>query len=237
MKSLVITPTYNEAENIVRLIETILEQDPSLEILIVDDNSPDKTADIVETMQKDNQRIHLLKRRRKLGLGTAYVAGFKYALQNDFDYIMEMDADFSHDPKIIPVMLKEIEKYDLVIGSRYIDGINVVNWPLSRLILSWAASKYVKIITGMPIKDPTGGFKCFRRKVLETIPLDRILSDGYSFQVEMNYRTWLKKFRIKEIPIVFTDRVNGISKMSKKIIREAFYMVWKLKYMHLTNQL
>ena len=200
MKTLVIIPTYNEAENISQIIDEVLSQHESIEILIVDDNSPDKTAHIVQEKQKGNAKIHILKRKGKLGLGSAYVEGFRYALIQEFDFIFEMDADFSHDPKMVPEMLKEIEDNDLVIGSRYISGMNVVNWPLRRLILSFMASMYVRIITGMPIKDPTGGFKCFRRKVLESINLDKILSDGYSFQIEMNFRTWIKKFKIKEIP-------------------------------------
>jgi dolichol-phosphate mannosyltransferase len=236
MKALVIIPTYNEIENIENIIAAVLEQDKIIDILVVDDNSPDGTAAVVEKLKKHNKRINILKRAGKLGLGSAYVTGFKWAIEKKYDYIFEMDADFSHDPAILPEMLKAIETNDLVIGSRYIKGINVVNWPLSRLILSYGASKYVRIITCMPINDPTGGFKCFRREVLENIDLDGILSDGYSFQIEMNYRTWLKKFRIKEIPIVFTDRRSGNSKMSKKIVREAIYMVWKLRYMHLKGK-
>jgi len=237
MKTLVIIPTYNEAENISQIIEEVLSQHDSIEILVVDDNSPDKTAHIVQEMQKDNAKIHILKRKGKLGLGSAYVEGFRYALIQKFDYIFEMDADFSHDPKMIPEMLKEIQNNDLIIGSRYISGMNIVNWPLRRLILSFMASMYVRIITGMPVKDPTGGFKCFRRKVLESINLDKILSDGYSFQIEMNYRTWIKKFRIKEIPIIFTDRRSGQSKMSKKIVREAFFVVWRLLFLKLRGKI
>ncbi|MDO9577750.1 MAG: polyprenol monophosphomannose synthase, partial [Candidatus Cloacimonadales bacterium] len=219
MKALVIIPTFNEAENVAAISKAVLKQDKCLEILIVDDNSPDDTGKIVTEMMKHNKRIHLLEREGKKGLGSAYVAGFKYAIEKKFDYIFEMDADFSHDPAELPKMLTAIENYDLVIGSRYVTGINVVNWPLHRLMLSWFASKYVQIITCMPIHDPTGGFKCFRREVLESIDLDSILSDGYSFQIEMNLRTWIRKFRIKEIPIVFTDRRSGQSKMSKKIVR------------------
>lgn len=237
MKSLVIIPTYNEAENIREIIDAVLAQDISLEVLIVDDNSPDRTADLVRGKQQETNRIHLLCRSGKLGLGSAYVEGFKFALKHDYDYVFEMDADFSHEPTSLPEMLKAVEKADLVIGSRYISGINVVNWPLARLLLSFGASKYVQIITGMPVKDPTGGFKCFRRKVLETIDLEGILSDGYSFQIELNYRAWLLGFRIKEIPIVFTDRRSGKSKMSRKIIYEAIYMVWKLKFLQLTGKL
>jgi len=237
MKALVIIPTYNEKENISQIIDAVLEQDDSVEILVVDDNSPDGTARIVEDLLKNNPRIHILKRKRKLGLGSAYVAGFKYALQKKYDYIFEMDADFSHDPKVIPEMLKTIQKCDLVIGSRYVNGINVVNWPLIRLMLSYFASKYVYIVTGLPLKDPTGGFKCFRKEVLESIDLDNILSDGYSFQIEMNYRVWSKKFRIKEIPIIFTDRRSGQSKMSKKIVREAILVVWKLRFLKLKGNI
>ena len=233
MKALVIIPTYNEAENIQSIISEVLKQHDIIEILVVDDNSPDKTADLVKAMMQSNKRIHLLQREGKMGLGSAYVAGFRYALERDFNYIIEMDADFSHDPKILPEMIKTVKNYDLVIGSRYLTGVNVVNWPLWRLVLSTFASKYVRIITGMPIKDPTGGFKCFRREVLQAIELDKILSDGYSFQVEMNYRAWIKKFRIKEIPIIFTDRRVGESKMTTKIILEAVWMVWKLRWLHI----
>lgn len=235
MKALVIIPTFNEAYNISAIIKAVLAQDPNIEVLIVDDNSPDGTSKIVEEMK--NSKIHLITREKKMGLGSAYVEGFKFALKKSFDFIFEIDADFSHDPEIIPIMLKEIQENDLIIGSRYIKGINVVNWPLRRLFLSFAAAKYVRFITGMPINDPTSGFKCFRREVLENINLDEILSDGYSFQIEMNFRTWVKKFKIKEIPIVFTDRRSGQSKMSKKIVREAIFVVWKLKYMHMKNKI
>ena len=237
MKALVIIPTYNEAENISNIIDEVLSKDECLEVLVVDDNSPDGTSNIVEKKQENNIRIHLHTRKKKLGLGSAYVEGFKYALKNNFDYIFEMDADFSHNPVVLIEMLKEIQNHDLIIGSRYINGINVVNWPLRRLILSFLASKYVHFITFMPINDPTSGFKCFRKKVLENINLDDILSDGYSFQIEMNYRVWLKKFHIKEIPIVFTDRRSGHSKMSKKIVREAIFIVWKLRFLHLKGKI
>ncbi|MBC8385564.1 MAG: polyprenol monophosphomannose synthase [Candidatus Cloacimonetes bacterium] len=237
MKALVIVPTYNEAENISSIIDEILLRDKILEILIVDDNSPDGTAQIVDEKRENNKRIHILKRKAKLGLGSAYVAGFKYALIENFDFIFEMDADFSHDPDMLPIFIEEIQNNDLIIGSRYLDGMNVVNWPLKRLLLSYFASKYVRLITGLPINDPTGGFKCFRRSVLEAIDLDKILSDGYSFQIEMNYRVWRKKFKIKEVPIVFTDRRNGKSKMSKKIVREAIFVVWKLLILNLQGKI
>jgi len=238
MKSLVVIPTYNEAQNIETLIERILFLGiKDLHILVVDDNSPDGTADIVKRISQNEPQVHLLKRPQKAGLGTAYVAGFKYALQHGYDYIFEMDADFSHNPDEIPNFLKKIKNYDLVIGSRYISGVNVINWPLGRLILSVGANKYTQIITGMPIKDGTGGFKCFRREVLEAIDLDNIHSDGYSFQIEMNFKTWKRGFRICEIPIVFLDREAGSSKMSKKIIREAVWMVWKLKLLSLLGKI
>lgn len=230
-KSLVIIPTYNESENILRVIGEVFNVGVAdLDVLIVDDNSPDGTADLVKEVMKKNKHVFLIQRAGKLGLGTAYIEGFKYALKHNYDYIFEMDADLSHDPKEIPNMLKAIEEADLVIGSRYITGVNVINWPLSRLFLSVMASKYTRIITGMPIKDCTGGFKCFRREVLEAIPLDLIRSNGYSFQIEMNFKAWKRKFRIKEIPIIFYDRTDGKSKMTRKIMIEAAIVVWRLKF-------
>ena len=238
MKSLIVIPTYNEAQNIETLIERILFLGiKNLHVLVVDDNSPDGTARIVERIAQNESNIHLIERPEKAGLGTAYVAGFKYALSHNYDYIFEMDADFSHNPDEIPNFLRAIKDYDLVIGSRYIRGVNVINWPLTRLILSVGANKYNQIITGMPIKDGTGGYKCFRREVLETIDLENIHSSHYSFQIEMNFKAWKKGFRIKEIPIVFTDREAGSSKMSKSIIREAVWMVWKLKILSLLGKI
>ena len=236
-KSLVIIPTYNELENIHRLIPAVLSKDESISILIVDDGSPDGTANFVEEESKINDRIHLLKREKKMGLGTAYIAGFKYALKSNYDFIFEMDADFSHNPKELKNFLVAIKEHDLVLGSRYINGVRVLNWPMRRLLLSFFASIYTRIITGMPIKDATGGFKCFRRKVLESIDLDKIKSNGYSFQIEMTFKAFAKGFKIKEIPIVFTDRVKGKSKMSKKIVREAVMMVWKLRLQHMFGKL
>lgn len=232
-KSLVIIPTYNELENIPKLIPIVLAQDERIHLLIVDDNSPDGTAKFVEEEIKSNERIHLLKREKKLGLGTAYIAGFKYALENEYDFVFEMDADFSHDPNELRNFLITIRENDLVIGSRYINGVRVLNWPMARLLLSFFASVYTRIITGMPIKDATGGFKCFRRNVLESIDLSKVKSNGYSFQIEMTFKAYIKGFRIKEIPIVFVDRVKGKSKMSKKIVREAVMMVWKLRLQHI----
>ncbi len=228
-KSLVIIPTFNEMENIPQLIPEVLSKDEGIEILVVDDNSPDGTAAYIEKLMQSNVKIHLIKRDYKMGLGTAYLTGFKYALEKSFDYIFEMDADFSHDPKEIVNFLKVIKNYDLVLGSRYISGVNVVNWPMSRLILSYLANIYTKIITGLHIKDATGGYKCFRRKVLEAIDLDKIKSNGYAFQIEVTFKAWKKGFKIKEIPITFVDRVKGTSKMSNKIVREAVMRVWKLR--------
>ncbi|MBE0572026.1 MAG: polyprenol monophosphomannose synthase [Ignavibacteriaceae bacterium] len=229
MKTLVIIPTYNELENLPRLLPEVLSKEEGIHILIVDDNSPDGTAAFVEDQMKNNNRIHLIKRQSKQGLGTAYIAGFKYALKNNFEIIFEMDADFSHDPKEIPRFLDEIKNSDVILGSRYINGVNVINWPLRRLLLSSFANLYTRVITGMPIHDATGGFKCFRRKVLEAIHLDKVTSNGYAFQIEMTFKAWKKGFKVKEIPIIFVDRVKGKSKMSKKIVREAVTMVWKLR--------
>ena len=230
LRALVVMPTYNELENIGRIIPEILEQGPQFDVLVVDDNSPDGTAAVVKELQKEHQsRIHLLERASKMGLGTAYVSGFNYALKHDYDFIFEMDADFSHDPKMLPHFLEAIKEADLILGSRYINGVNVVNWPLHRLLLSYGASLYTRLITGLPLKDPTGGFKCFKRQVLEAIDLDRVHSNGYSFQIEMSFRAWQKGFKLKEISIIFVDRVGGKSKMSSKIVREAIWMVWILK--------
>jgi dolichol-phosphate mannosyltransferase len=236
-KILVVTPTYNEADNIESFITQVLKQNAEVQILIVDDNSPDKTGDIVDRLMKTNPRIHLLRRAGKMGLGTAYVEGFRYAIREQFDYVFEMDADFSHSPDEIPNFLKKIEKCDLVIGSRYSGGVRVINWPIRRLILSYSANLYTRIITGMPVKDATGGFKCFRRKVLESIDLNRITSNGYAFQIEMNFKAWCRGFSICEHPIIFFERQSGVSKMSKKIVREAVFMVWKLKLQKLFGTL
>jgi dolichol-phosphate mannosyltransferase len=236
-KSLVIVPTYNELDNIPKLIPSILSQDVNVHILIVDDNSPDGTGRFVEEQSSKNNRIYLLKREKKMGLGTAYIAGFKYALKNDYDYIFEMDADFSHDPNEIKKFLIAIKEFDLVLGSRYIHGVRVLNWPMRRLLLSFFASVYTRLITGLPVRDATGGYKCFRRKVLEAINLDHVKSNGYSFQIEMTFKAYAKGFKIKEIPIVFIDRVIGKSKMSRKIVREAVTMVWKLRIQKLFDRL
>ena len=237
MKTLVIIPTFNEKENIGKIIPLVLKQDQEIEVLVVDDNSPDGTGKMVEELKASNPRIKLLTRPKKSGLGTAYIAGFDYALQNGYDYIFEMDSDFSHDPNYIPDFLKTVSNSDLVLGSRYIRGVNVVNWPMTRLLLSYFANVYARWITGLPIKDSTGGFKCFRREVLEKIGLDNIHSNGYAFQIEMSFRAWKKGFRIKEIPIIFVDRRAGESKMSKRIVREAIWMVWKLRILSILGRL
>ena len=236
-KILVIIPTFNEAYNIEKLIPEVLKQHPGIETLIIDDNSSDGTASIVKEIMKNNKSIHIIERPSKMGLGTAYVEGFRFALKQNYDLIFEMDADFSHNPDTIPEFLKAIKENDLVIGSRYVRGVNVVNWPLSRLFLSWFANLYTRIITGLPVKDSTSGFKCFRRTVLENINLDAINSDGYSFQIEMHFKTWKKGFKIIEIPIVFTDRYHGESKMSSGVIREAIFMVWKLRFLSILGKL
>ena len=211
------------------IVEAILGLDLNLDILIVDDNSPDGTGEIADGISTEREAVHVLHREEKSGLGAAYMAGFKYALAHQYDLIFEMDADFSHDPKYIPQFLDKIESSDLVIGSRYTDGVNVVNWPIKRLLLSYYANMYSRIVTGMPIRDATGGYKCFRRAVLEAMDLDGVSSTGYAFQIEMNFRAWKKGFRIREIPIVFRERRKGVSKMSFKIAKEAIWMVWKLR--------
>jgi dolichol-phosphate mannosyltransferase len=231
VEALVIIPTYNERQNIGAIVTKLFGLGLDLGVLVVDDNSPDGTAALVEEMMKTTDRLHLLRRAGKMGLGSAYIAGFKWALKStNAQYIFEMDADFSHDPVAVPQFLEAIKDADLVLGSRYLNGITVMNWPLSRLFLSVGANFYTRVITGMPLKDATGGFKCFRRAVLESLPLDRIKSDGYSFQIEMNYHAWKRKFRIKEIPIIFVDRVVGTSKMSRRIVWEAAFLVWKLRF-------
>ena len=236
-RALVIVPTYNERFNIARLIPAILAQDASLEVLVVDDGSPDGTGAIVDAIAANNQRVHILQRGQKLGLGTAYIAGFRWALERKYDYVFEMDADFSHNPERLPEFLTAIRDADVVLGSRYQNGhVNVVNWPMSRLFLSYAANIYARAITGLPIFDTTGGFKLFRRNVLESIDLNSVKSNGYAFQIEMSFRAWKRGFRLVEIPIIFVDRTEGVSKMSKRIVREAVWMVWRLRWWSLTGR-
>ena len=230
-RAIVIIPTYNERENITRIIPAVLSQDPALEVLVVDDGSPDGTGALVDAIAAENPRVHAIHRSGKLGLGTAYVAGFRWALERDYELVFEMDADFSHNPERLTAFLEAIKSADLVLGSRYQNGqINVVNWPISRLFLSYSANIYARRVTGLRVFDATGGFKCFRRRVLESIDLGDVKSNGYAFQIEMTYRAWKKGFRIVEIPIVFVDRTEGSSKMSKKIVREAVWMVWRLRW-------
>ena len=225
---LVILPTYNESQNLAQIVPGILEQDSRLEVLVVDDNSPDGTGQLADQLVTAFARVHVLHREHKEGLGKAYLAGFRWGLDRKFDRLLEMDADFSHDPKFLPTLLAAADSADLVLGSRYKSGVNVINWPMSRLLLSYFANIYVRWVTGLPLTDATGGFKCFRREVLEALPLERIRSNGYAFQIEMSFRAWRKKYRLVEVPIVFTDRVEGTSKMSKAIVREAVWMVWWL---------
>ena len=230
--ALVVIPTYKERENIEAIIEAVVALPEAFDLLIVDDSSPDGTADLVRKMQRKLPgRIHLNERKGKLGLGTAYIHGFKWALKQDYDYIFEMDADFSHDPKYLPRLLEACEVYgaDLAIGSRYSKGVNVVNWPMSRVLLSYFASKYVRLVTGMPIHDTTAGFKCYRRAVLEAIDFEKIRFVGYAFQIEMKFRAWRKGFNLAEVAVIFTDRKEGQSKMSGGIIREAVFGVLLLK--------
>ena len=239
VKALVIIPTYNEANNISAIVQKTLRLDDNFSVLVVDDGSPDGTGDIVEDLQESHgDRLFLIRREGKQGLGTAYIRGFKFALERDFDVVCEMDADFSHNPDDLPRLLQAVKDgADLAIGSRYLNGVRVVNWPLSRLILSYGASIYARIITRMPVKDVTAGFKCFRRSVLEGIELDKVRSNGYSFQVEMNYRAWKAGYSIVEIPIVFTERIQGTSKMTRTIVREAAFKVWELRIRAIFNRL
>jgi dolichol-phosphate mannosyltransferase len=236
-RALVVVPTYNEALNLPLIVPQILAQNLRIEVLVVDDNSPDGTGQMADEMAKAEPRIHVLHRPGKGGLGKAYLAGFRWALERDYEFIFEMDADFSHDPKFLTLFLDAAKDADLVIGSSYKTGVNVINWPISRLLLSLGANQYARWVTGLPVEDSTGGFKCFRRKVLEAIDFDRVRSNGYSFQIEMSFRAWKKGFRLVEIPIVFTDRFEGQSKMNKRIMREAIWMVWWLRVKSLAGQL
>jgi dolichol-phosphate mannosyltransferase len=228
-RALIIFPTYNERENIDKIVHAVMPLDPRIHVLIVDDNSPDGTGEIADRLADEFEKVYVLHRAEKQGLGRAYIAGFRWAIERGFDFVIEMDADFSHSPEYLRDFLKEIQNSDLVIGSRYISGVNVINWPMGRLLLSYYANVYTRLVTGLPLRDATGGFKCFRRQVLEAINFDDVKSTGYAFQIEMSMRAWKKGFRIREIPIIFYDRVAGHSKMSKKIMREAVWMVWALR--------
>jgi len=237
-RGLVIIPTYNEHDNLSRIVPQVLAQDPCLEVLVIDDGSPDGTGEVADQLAAEDPRVHVLHRAGKLGLGTAYIAGFRWGLDRGYDWLFEMDADFSHDPAHLPAFLSGLADYDVVLGSRYLGGrVTVVNWPISRLLLSYFANVYARTVTGLPLFDATSGFKAFRREVLEQVALDRVESEGYSFQIEMSLRAWKKGFRIGEIPIVFVDRTTGESKMSKRIIREAVWKVWKLRLLVVFNRL
>ena len=234
---LVVVPTYNERVNLPLVVPTILQQDPRIDVLVVDDNSPDGTGQLADELAASTPRVHVLHRPAKSGLGKAYLAGFQWALANRYDLIFEMDADFSHDPKFLGDFVRAAADADLVIGSRYRAGVvNVINWPISRLLLSIGANQYARWITGLPLADSTGGFKCFRREVLEAIDFEKVRSNGYAFQIEMSFRAWKKGFRLVEVPIVFTDRVEGQSKMNKRIVREAIWMVWWLRLQSLIGR-
>ena len=229
MKTLVISPTYNERKNITALVEAVFKVNPDYHLLIIDDNSPDGTADLVKELQLRYDNLFLEERPGKAGLGTAYIFGFKWALERNYDIVVQMDADMSHDPNEIKVMVNLLGDYDVVIGSRYIDGVSVIHWPIRRLLLSYGANVYSRIVTGLPVKDSTGGFKAWQRKVLETIDFDVVKSQGYSFQIEMNWRAWQKGFSLHEHPIIFTDRTIGESKMSRGIMLEAMIVIWRMR--------
>jgi len=238
--TLVIIPTYNEAHNIAKMIDTVMALEGDYDLLVIDDASPDGTAARVEKHQKlYGERVRLIVRDGKLGLGTAYLEGFRYALDHEYRFICEMDADFSHNPEDLPKLVEVVRsgEADLAIGSRYADGISIVNWPLSRLILSYSANIYAKLITGVPIKDMTSGFKCIRRDVLETIGIERIRSNGYAFQIEIHFRAFKAGFRLREVSIIFRERVEGVSKMSKAIVREAVWRVWSFRFRSLIGRL
>jgi dolichol-phosphate mannosyltransferase len=235
---LVIIPTYNERENLPRLLPSVLEQDERIDILVVDDGSPDGTGQLADEIAAGEPRVHVIHREGKLGLGTAYITGFHWGLERGYQVLFEMDADFSHDPAHIPLFLMAIEDFDVVLGSRYLHGrVTVANWPITRLLLSYFANRYARVVTGLPVADATGGFKCFRREVLESIDLDRVESNGYAFQIEVSFRAWKKGFRIGEIPIMFVDRDTGESKMSKRIVREAVWRVWRFRVLSLLGRL
>lgn len=239
-KTLVITPTYNEAHNVARIIDRLMALPDQVDVLIVDDGSPDGTAAVVKEQQKNYpERVHLIEREGKLGLGTAYVRGFRFALEHDYDFVCEMDADFSHNPDDVTRLIACVrdDGADIAVGSRYARGISIVNWPLSRLILSYGANVYARVITGLPIKDTTAGFKCIRRVVLETIDIDKIRSNGYAFQIEIHFRAWKAGFKLKEVSIIFREREEGVSKMSKAIVREAVWRVWTLKFRSMFGKL
>jgi len=235
---IVIVPTYNEADNLPRLVPRVLEQDPRIDVLVVDDDSPDGTGDIADSLSRESDRVHVLHRSGKQGLGKAYIAAFRWGLERDYALFFEMDADFSHRPSALPLFIEKAREFDVVLGSRYVDGrVTVINWPMSRLLISYFGSWYARFVTRLPVRDATGGFNCWRREVLESLDFDRIESNGYTFQIELKLRAWRKGFTFTEIPIVFEERESGESKMSKKIVREAIWKVWKLRFLDLIGRL
>ena len=237
-RALVVMPTYNEAETLGRLVPRVLEQDPRIDVLVIDDDSPDGTGAVADELAARDGRVQVSHRAGKLGLGTAYLSGFGFGLERGYDYLLEMDSDLSHDPRYLPDLLAAVEGgADLAIGSRYVRGVNVINWPMSRLLLSYYANKYARLATGLPLTDATSGFKCFRRRALEVIEVDRVGSTGYAFQIEMNFRAWKAGMKLVEVPIVFTDRDRGESKMSGAIVREAVWRVWALRFKSLFGRL
>jgi len=237
-RALVVMPTYNEAETLGALVPRVLDQDPRIDVLVIDDASPDGTGVIADELASSHERVLVVHREGKLGLGTAYLRGFRFGLEHGYDYLLEMDSDLSHDPRYVPDLLAAVDGgADLAIGSRYVRGVNVINWPMSRLLLSYYANKYARWVTGLPLTDATSGFKCFRRRALEVIDFDRVGSTGYAFQIEMDFRAWKAGMRLVEVPIVFTDRDRGESKMSGAIVREAVWRVWALRFKSLLGRL
>ncbi len=235
---LVIIPTFNERDNLPRIVPLVLHQDPRIEVLVVDDNSPDGTGDLADDLAEEFDRMHVLHRAGKQGLGRAYLDGFRWGLERDYDVLFEMDADFSHDPDELPRFIEKAKEFEVVLGSRYLGGrVTVINWPMSRLIISYFGSRYARIITGLPVRDATGGYNCWRREVLESLEFDRIESNGYSFQIELKLRAWSRGFSMTEIPIIFAERDSGESKMSKKILGEAIWKLWKLRLLHIFGRL
>ena len=237
-KYLVVIPTFNEADNLLRIVPLVLNQHPRIEVLVVDDNSPDGTGDLADDLAEELDRVHVLHRSGKQGLGRAYLEGFQWGLERGFALIIEMDADFSHDPDALPEFIEKASEFDVVLGSRYVGGrVTVINWPMSRLLISYFGSRYARVVTGLPVRDATGGFNCWRREVLEALDFDRIESNGYTFQIELKLRAWRRGFSLPEIPIIFAERDSGESKMSKKIVIEAVWKVWKLRLLQIFGRL
>ncbi len=237
-KYLVVIPTFNEADNLLRIVPLVLNQHPRIEVLVVDDNSPDGTGDLADDLAEELDRVHVLHRSGKQGLGRAYLEGFQWGLERGFALIIEMDADFSHDPDALPEFIEKASEFDVVLGSRYVGGrVTVINWPMSRLLISYFGSRYARVVTGLPVRDATGGFNCWRREVLEALDFDRIESNGYTFQIELKLRAWRRGFSLTEIPIIFAERDSGESKMSKKIVIEAVWKVWKLRLLQIFGRL